>query len=333
MGYSLGWEGGTYSLRGLMLNVISDKQKWCMEHGVFIDPNDWNTSMMPGVLVTDKGSEYKGDTFAQIVELGIKVVNLPPYRPELKGAVEKFFDLLQNLYKKHLKGKGVVEPDAAERGVHDYRLDACLTLKEFEQIILHCIVYYNSKRVVNFPFTDEMLAADVKPYANEIFSWGCKQLGANLIHIESQQLIQALLPRTTGRFKRNGLNVNGMRYKNDDPQYTERYLTGGDVTVAYNPDDVCECWVIENGKYIPFTLIERRFAHKSLDSAISMQNSRKKTVQAAASENLQAQIDLAEHIQIITANAKPTDVSLKNIRSTRKQERSKMHIDYAKEVI
>ena len=28
-GYSLGWEGGTYSLRGLMLNVIADKQKWC----------------------------------------------------------------------------------------------------------------------------------------------------------------------------------------------------------------------------------------------------------------------------------------------------------------
>lgn len=36
-GYSLGWEGGTYSLRGLMLNVIADKQEWCESHGVFID--------------------------------------------------------------------------------------------------------------------------------------------------------------------------------------------------------------------------------------------------------------------------------------------------------
>ena len=116
-GYSLGWEGGTYSLRGLMLNVIADKQEWCESHGVFIDDGEWDSKQMPGVLVTDMGSEYKGDTFSQVSELGVKVVNLPPYRPELKGMVEKFFDVVQNSYKKHLKGKGVIEPDY-RKGAH-----------------------------------------------------------------------------------------------------------------------------------------------------------------------------------------------------------------------
>jgi len=148
-GYSLGWEGGTYSLRSLMLNVIADKQEWCSKHGVLIEPQEWDSNKLPGVLVTDMGSEYKGDTFSQVTELGVKIVNLPPYRPELKGMVEKFFDVVQNTYKKHLKGKGVIEPDYQERGAHDYRKDACLTLREFEQIILHCIVYYNSSRVVD----------------------------------------------------------------------------------------------------------------------------------------------------------------------------------------
>ena len=170
-GYSLGWEGGTYSLRGLMLNVIADKQEWCESHGVFIDDGEWDSKQMPGVLVTDMGSEYKGDTFSQVSELGVKVVNLPPYRPELKGMVEKFFDVVQNSYKKHLKGKGVIEPDYQERGAHDYRKDACLTLRDFEQIILHCIVYYNSRRVVDFPFTEEMLADGVKPYPIPIISF------------------------------------------------------------------------------------------------------------------------------------------------------------------
>ena len=87
--------------------------------------------------------------------------------------------------------------------------------------------------MIDFPFTDEMLADGVEPYANKIFAWGCRQMGANMIDVESKRLIQTLLPRTTGRFKRNGLNVNGMRYKNDDSIYTERYLTGGEVTVAY----------------------------------------------------------------------------------------------------
>lgn len=332
MGYSLGWEGGTYSLRGLMLNVIAEKQSWCQEHGVFIEASDWDTNKLPGVFVTDKGTEYKGDNFSQITELGVRIINLPAYRPELKGSVEKFFDLLQGLYKKHLKGKGVVEPDAAERGAHDYRLDACLTLREFEQIILHCIIYYNSKRVVDFPFTEEMIAAMVKPHASNIFAWGQQQMGANLIETTPHKLVQTLLPRCTAKFKRNGLNVNGMRYKNDDPKYIERYLTGGEVTVAYNPDNVSECWVIEKGSYVPFTLIERRFAHKSLDSAKAMQKSRKQTVSAAIEDNLQAQIDLAEHIQIISANKRPADVGLKNIRSNRKAERAKTHIDYTKEV-
>lgn len=37
MGYSLTWEGGTYSLRDLLLNVIADKKEWCKKFGIFIE--------------------------------------------------------------------------------------------------------------------------------------------------------------------------------------------------------------------------------------------------------------------------------------------------------
>ena len=333
LGYSIGWEGGVYSLKGLMLNIISDKKSWCQERGVFIDREQWPCHHLPGTFCCDRGSEYISENFSNICELGPKLCALPSFRPELKSMVERWFGSLQDLYKPHLKGHGYVEKDAHERGVSDYRLDACLTLCDFERIMLHCIVYLNSKRVVDFPFTDEMIADDVKPYANEIFAWGCRQLGANMIDIDKRRLILTLLPRTTGRFKRNGLNVNGMRYKNDEPRYIEAYLSGGEVTVAYNPDDVSDCWVIENGTFIPFNLIERRFAHKSLDTARDLQKARKNNVNTAAADNLQAQLDLAEHIQVITSQSNHTDVDLKNIRSTRKKERVRTHIDYTKEVI
>ena len=328
-GYSLGWEGGTYSLRGLMLNVIANKQEWCESYGVFIDDGEWDSNKLPGVFVTDMGSEYKGDTFSQIVELGVKVVNLPPFRPEMKGIVEKFFDVVQSSYKKHLKGKGVIEPDYQERGAHDYRKDACLTLREFEQIILHCIIYYNSRRVVDFPFTEEMLADGVKPYASSVFAWGKEQMGANLISVTPQKLIQTLLPRTTGTFTRKGLRVNGLRYKHDD--FTESYLSGGEVTVAYNPEDVTEIWLLDDGQYVPFTLIESRFSGKTLAVVQTIQKARKQTVHAATADNLQAQIDLAEHIQVIASKGKQTDVGIKNIRSTRKREQARTHIDFVKE--
>lgn len=265
-GYSLSWEGGVYSL---MLNVIADKKAWCEQFGIVIEKSQWDCSMIPARLVTDMGAEYISETFEQIAELGIGVVNLPSFRPELKGCIEKFFDVIQSLFKPYLKGRGVIEPDYQERGAHDYRKDACLTMADFEKIIIRCIIYYNSQRIViNYPYTDEMLGEKVQPYANCIFEWGKSQDGANLIVVDKETLILTLLPRTMGRFDRNGLKVNKMRYRHEN--YTEQYLNGGEVTVAYNPDDVSYVWLLDNGAYIRFELIESRF--KGMD-LVEAQNS------------------------------------------------------------
>ncbi len=98
LGYTLSWEGGVYSLKSLMMNVITDKKEWCRKFGISISKDEWDAESIPATLVTDMGNEYKSENFEQIAELGVSVVNLPPYRPELKGAVEKFFDLIQDMY-------------------------------------------------------------------------------------------------------------------------------------------------------------------------------------------------------------------------------------------
>lgn len=329
-GYSLSWEGGVYSLKGLMLNVIADKKEHCARHGIFIETEEWNCNQLPGVLVTDKGSEYKSETFEQIAELGVMVENLAAFRPDLKGDVEKAFDLLTALYKKHLRGKGTIELDYRERGAHDYRRDARLTMADFEKALLYCILYYNSKRIVDFPYTEEMLENNVLPHANHIFEWGKSQMGANLISVKERDLIFTLLPRTTGKFTRYGLKVNGMRYRNAD--YTEQYLRGKDsVTVAYNPEDVSEIWLIENGCYVGFELIESRYEGKDIAGVEAMKSKQKLLIVREREENLQAQISLAEHIQTI-ANpiTRKGDTNIKDIRKTRKREQAKSHIDYMK---
>ena len=88
-GYSLSWEGGVYSLRGLMLNIIADKVSWCNRFGISIHREDWDCNTLPATFITDMGSEYTSENFEQIAELGVTVVNLPSYRPELKGLIEK----------------------------------------------------------------------------------------------------------------------------------------------------------------------------------------------------------------------------------------------------
>ncbi|MDO4354910.1 MAG: hypothetical protein Q4E13_00180 [Clostridia bacterium] len=327
-GYSLSWEGGVYSLRSLMANVIADKTAWANRFGISIRQEDWNCNQLPATLVTDMGAEYKSETFEQIAELGVTVINLPAYRPELKGVVEKFFDVVQNLYKKHLKGKGVIEPDFQERGARDYRKDACLTMRDFEQIILHCILYYNSKRVIeNFPFSEEMLSQKVAPISSQIWNWGTAKLGANLISVDHDALMRTLLPRTTGRFSRRGLIVNKLRYKRDG--YTERYLQGGIATVAYNPDDASTVWLAENGKYIRFDLVESRFTNMGVEEIQTIKEGQRALEHSFRDASLQAQIDLASHIEAIASGADfSSNANIKAIRHTRRKEQIRTHMNF-----
>ena len=329
-GYSLSWEGGVYSLRNLMLNVITDKKKLCSKLGIKIDNTDWNCNKLPATLVTDMGKEYASDTFSQLTFLGIEIINLEPYRPDMKGAVEKFFDIIQNLYKPHLKGKGVIEPDFQERGTHDYRKDACLTMVDLEKIIVRCIVHYNTKVIKeNFPYTEEMLSADIKPFSSDIWNYGLKKDRANLIKVDANTLIHTLLPRCEGKFTRRGLIVNKLRYRNDN--FTEQYLNGGTVTVAFNPEDVSMVWLIENGLYIPFELIESLYSNKSLAEAQELQARQKNLIKENRTVTLQAKIDLANSIETISNVAKQGNGDIKGIRKTRQKERIKTHIDYLKE--
>lgn len=329
-GYSLTWEGGTYSLRGLMLNVMEDKKEHCKKFGIQIQKENWNCNRLPATLVTDMGSEYVSSTFEQIAELGVTLINLPAYRPELKGSVEKFFDLVQGYFKPILKGKGVIEPDFQQRGSHDYRKDACLTLYQFEQILLRCILFYNSKRIIeNYPFTESMIQERVLPTSCSIWDYGLKQASADLLNITSEELILTLLPRTEGRFTRQGLKVNGMRYRHDN--YTEKYLTGGTVTVAYNPENTSYVWLLENGSYIRFELIESRYRNKNMEEVESIKTGQKAVIKAFTREQTQAQIDLVNHIEMI---AFQTDyrgqTKIKGIRENRQKEQIKAHKDYMK---
>ena len=328
-GYALTWEGGMYSLRQLMLNVVTDKQELCKKHGININPQEWDSSMCPGVLVTDRGTEYVSNCFEQIVELGVKVVNLPVYRPELKGGIEKFFSIIQDLFRPYLKGKGLIEPDFQERGAHDYRKDACLTLEQFEKVLIRCIIYYNSQRVIeNFPYADDMLKKKISPYVNDIFAYGMNLEGVNFVKVDKRQLMLTLLPRAEGKFTRSGLIVNRVRYKNTN--YAEKYLSGGNVTVAYNPDDSSSVWLVEKGNFVEFTLIESRYKNKSFSEIEVMKTQKKKIVKSVEASNIQAKINLASHIEAIVGNVGHSNGDLEMIPQNYEREKIKAHVDCMK---
>ena len=331
-GYALLWEGGVYSLQQLMLNIVTDKVEHCRRMGILIEERQWPVLKLPGVMVTDMGSEYIGETFEQITELGVTLINLPPFRPDLKGPVEKLFDLVQERYKDALKGQGVIMPDFQERGAHDYRKDACLTLEDFERIVVRCIVYYNSERVISdYPYTEAMIKKQIRPYACEIWNWKVQEQGTNLITATDKEIVLALLPRTEGRFTRYGLVVNKMRYHREG--YKEAYLKGGICTVAYNPDDVSHVWLKAEEGFEQFRIIETMYAGKSLSQVMEIKRGQEVIVKSEAEKALQAKIDLIRFIETAAKDSvPPVDADIKGIREQRQSEIRKLHRNIEKEI-
>lgn len=325
LGYSLSWEGGVYSLKLLMDNIISDKVEHCKSFGVLVSKTDWNCSYLPSTFLTDKGKEYTAYILEQLIELGVRIINLPPYRPDLKGTVEKFFDVIQKLYKPHLKGKGIIEPDFRERGVTDYRKQACLTLREFETILINCIIYYNTKRIIkDFAFTEEMLSSEIKPYANTIWNYALNEAEANVISVSPEMLKLTLLPRTEGVFSRKGLTVNKLRYYAEG--FTERYLQGDTCLVAYNPDNVSWVWLVENGSYIPFALIDKQYSDYTVEDILLHKAERGRIIKGAERESLQGKIALIEKIETISNHGKyDTQADITSVRETRSKEKKRCH--------
>jgi transposase InsO family protein len=312
LGYSIGWEGGINSLRRLMNNIVTDKVDWCKKFGVEISENDWNCHWIPHKLITDMGSEYVGDTFSQLVDLGIEFINLKPYRPELKSLVERFFGLVQDSFKKELLNKGVVLKDFGDRGVVDYRKKACLTLEQFEKIIILCIVHYNCGRLIDLPYG----ITNVKSHCKDLWNYCLLNNKDRLIEVDKDLLELTLLPRTNGKFKRDGLWVNKLRYKSYG--FTNEYLDGGEVVVAYDPYNVSYVWLVKDNQYYKFELIEKFFNEMSLIDVDEYKNNL--LDKTAFNEELESEIRLSNDIENVVKHIKVGNVKTKNIKKNRNKE-------------
>lgn len=331
-GYSLLWEGGVYSVREMMLNVIEDKVKWCKQFGIQIQKEQWPCDKLPGVLVTDRGSEYISYNFEQISELGCQVISLPSFSANMKGPVEKLFDLVQDSFKPFLKGYGVIEKDFQKRGIKDYRLESCLTIEQFEKIIIHTIIYYNNRVLENFPYSDDMMKDGIVPSPAGIWDYQTEYGNSNLLSVSKEQLVLTLLPRTEGRFTRKGLVVNKMRYDADG--FTEEYLNGEKCTVAFNPDDASVVWLLKEGDYIKFSLIEKKYNGMSVDEVHTQKKKQKQYVAGFREDALVAKVDLAQKINTIVEHAlKSDDTDITGVTKRRQKARIQRHRNLTSEVI
>lgn len=307
-GVYVGIEGGQYALRLLLQNTFADKVSFCRQHNIEIDPQDWPSHHLPTKIMTDRGSEFLGGPLENLCEgYGIEIENLPAYRPDLKGVVEKLFDLIQSAYKPLLKGKGVVESDIQERGAPDYRRQGTLDLEQFTAVVLRCVLYYNSQYIQSgFSRTPGMASAGITPTAAAIWSFCSAQDDCPVSVASDPKLLYALLPRTDGKITQRGLELFNLRFSNCT--FKKRFVAAGLngrelVKVAYSPDCLDTVYLYEDSNYIPFTLAQKMYLGKSLAEIADMQQNEKSESANWKRQELQAQIDLMNDIMQIADSA------------------------------
>lgn len=250
-GIYVGLDAGEQAVINCLANAAMDKVEFCQRYGIDIKPDEWPNTGLPGEIITDKGKEFIGSRMEELaMKYGIEFESLPPFRPDGKSLVEKSFDLIQQKYKPALRGKGVIEADAQERWAVDYRSQAVLTLEDFTKVIIHCVLYLNSCRIIQ-----NCQEGEATPTAAGLWKWYDSQGESMVIPVSGERLYQFGLPRKNATLSRKGISNQGLWYTGAEyKKLLERKKVGDTIQIAYDPDDVSQVYLIEGMEYIPFEL-------------------------------------------------------------------------------
>ncbi len=331
-GIYIGLDAGETAVMACLANAASDKVQYCRRFGIEITPEQWPNTGLPGEIITDQGKEFITSRVGELCTIyGMEREALPPFRPDEKGLVEKTFDVLQQKYKPLLRGKGVIEGDAQERWATDYRSQALLNLTEFTKVILHCVIYINSRRILkNFIPTPEMCADRVEPIPAALWQWHERRGKADIIPAGGEDLYRMTLPRMVTRFTRKGIVRDGISYMNNEyRRYLQEVGMDKEITVAYDPSRIDAVYWVRDGKYIPFPLAlsSARFSGLSqmeYEMARDKVKGQKKELEQQDTEARVAVIkSIQEIVDEIDGVAKPRQKGAE-IRENRADERSRL---------
>jgi hypothetical protein len=339
-GMSVGLEGPSWSgLAAAITNMAADKVAFCKQYGIEISESDWQCRHVPASLLGDRGELMSKNADTLVNMFGIRIVNAPPYRADLKGIIEQHFRTINTNAVALLPGS--VKPDRSKRGGHDYRLDATLDIRRLTQIIIKCVLYYNNHHYMeSFEKSEAMMAAGVDAIPSRLWEWGVENYSGALRVFPEETVKFAVLPTANATVNEKGIKFKGLHYCCDRAKSEmwfekARAKKPWSVTVSYDPREMTNIyiWNADAKLYDTCYLLDwnSKNAGKTLAEIVYEQEKERlagKRLKATAKEakvNLNAEIDsiVAEAKQMSkSAPAKSKNDRVSNIRVNRAAERS-----------
>lgn len=322
------------SVRVALANCFDNKQAFCKRVlNMDIGEGDWPMHYIPHTILADRGSELISDSLTSLTEnLNIKLSNIGPYRPELKGICESYFGILQQHLAPFLPG--AVQKDFNKRGGKDYRKLAVLNIQQYTQILVRCIIYYNHRYLEGYPLSKAMIEQNVFPTPIEIFKWGLSRGNGRLIQLSSEQIRSNVLPTGDATVTAKGIRFAGLYYSSKqalkENWFSQARIKGSyKIKIQYDPQDVSVIYLRHDRRnYEVCHLVEYQSMYKNvtLEEVRLLQLNRNQQQADFEHVELNYQIQLAQEIEAIVQQAKAEDDSslpkdIKAIRHNRKMEK------------
>lgn len=341
-GMYVGLEGPSWA--GAMMaieNAASDKVAYCASYGVEITEDEWPCHHIPTAILGDRGEMESrlADNLVQM--LGVRIENAPPYRADLKGIVEQHFRTINTNALPFLPGK--VLPDMSERGGRDYRLDAKLDIRQFTEIIIRCVLYYNNSHNMDyFEKNEQMMQMGVDAIPLELWNFGIRYCSGCLKTVPKDTLRLALMPMDKATVTERGIRFKGMYYFCEEAfrgLWFEKARVKGTyrVKIYYDPRDMRAILaeVPTGTEIIRCELVdwEMKYAGKQLDEVWYEQEKEKLRKKKLKAKEIEAKINLGKQIESIVDsaeqksgadNAAPKAERIRDIRTNRKNEREEI---------
>ena len=338
-GMYIGLEGPSWAGAMMALaNAMGDKVRFCAEYGISITEEEWPCFGVPGAYLADRGEMESKSAETLINALNVRIENAPPYRGDMKGIVEQYFNTTNETALTRLPGH--VKPDMAKRGGKDYRLDAKLDIQQLTKILIECVLHHNNHHLLEtYERTAEMIADGVVPIPLELWKWGIAHCSGALRSFPEDTIKLALMPVDNAT-----VTVKGIKYRNvyyvceraaREYWFEKAKTKSWRIDISYDPrnmnviyvrnsDGTFEtCWLSNwQEKYIGKSLDEILFLHES-EKAAQRRNAPK---EMASKAELSSAIDdvIAEAVEMARQTVVPKAKSerTKEIRDNRRNEKS-----------
>lgn len=230
VGFYVTYENLSYHVAMLaFLNACTDKSELLRRLNI----NDsWTGAYKPRSLFVDNGELKNGDWLRLGAALDIDQVRAPPYRPDLKGLIEKAIDLL----KKMIKSLSGTQKAERQPGEAHPAIESRFNLDEFTRALILAALSHNKHHKLGIhDLDDDMRRAHVPPFPDDVWNWGLQHRPHHLREVSPDLLRLHILPGGKAKVTRSGLEFKGQRYHSRRLQEEGYYARAGAREVQKSP--------------------------------------------------------------------------------------------------